>query len=141
MSEQAQVLDVQEQAMMEAMAARVHAARAALDPATGPAYADLPEPEKSLHRAAANAVLQGLAPHIASLLRGIGDVAVQREQQAREYHAAFMAARADVAALAVLLREAQTHVTQAKWQGDLAATGLLARIEKALAEHEVGAEP
>lgn len=129
-------MDEQERTMMEAMAARVYAARTALDPAMGPAYADLPEAEKALHRAAATAVLQGLAPHIASLLRGIGDVAVQREQQAREYHAAFMAARADIAALAVLLREAQTHVTAAKWQGDLAATGLHERIEKALAAHE-----
>lgn len=129
-------MDEQDKAILESMAARVHAARTALAP--GPAYADLPESEKALHRAAANAVLEGMSPHIASLLRGIGDVAVQREQQAREYHAAFMGARADIAALAVLLREAQTHVTAAKWQGDLGATGLHERIEKALAAHEPG---
>jgi len=126
-------MDEQDKAILEAMASRVHLARAALSPDMSPAYGDLPESEKALHRASANAVLEGMSPHIASLLRGIGDVAVQREQQAREYHAAFMQSNADLTALAVLLKETVPLVQQAKWQGDLTATGLLDRIEKQLA--------
>lgn len=93
------------------------------------------------HRQVVNAVIEGLAPHIATLMHTFGNKALQAEHKAQTLSSQLYDVRewaleleADKKGVVELLTEAQKFVSQVKWQGDPAAAVLLRRIETKLAE-------
>lgn len=141
---------LQEEPMSEQMA-RV-AYLAARGDSSDQKFESLPKEAQETYRAVASAVIEGLAPHVAALARmmvmDIGNKLHVAEHKAQTLSSQLydtrewaLEAETDKRLLLSLLNEAKTFVVHAKWQGDIAATGLLQKIEEAVAKVGEHSEP
>lgn len=104
-------------------------------------FEQLPRTVRARYQAAANATIDGMAPRIAAMARAMvtemGNRVHVAENKAQKLSSDLfdtrewaLEAEGDKNDLLKLLAESVQYVTRVKWQGDLAADGLLRRIEE-----------
>lgn len=94
----------------------------------------LPEDRREPYCRAVEMLIAELSGHVAALVKGIGDIALEQERRARKYHADYMAAITDKGHVEDLLRMALPFVREAKWRYEAGASELLTKAQKALVE-------
>lgn len=98
------------------------------------AFDALPEDRREPYHEAVEMLIAELSGHVAALVKGIGDVALEQERRARRYHADYMKAITDKGHAEDLLRMALPFILAAKWRYEEGASELLTKAQKALVE-------